>query len=308
MNLSADAFHGIFIPVITCFKGAAGEEGVDFEAQRRVLAFSLNEMHADGIVACATTGEATALTEEEYEAVAEFCLKETKKIKSNAPVLLGTSSTSPQATFEKNEFAKERGFDGVLLTHPPYIKPDQRGIKSFFETVCARTPELPVIIYNIWYRTGGKGISAETLISLADLPSIKGVKDAGVDIEHTEQVISATKNKDFAYLSGEDAAVFDTLVHGGDGTILASAHVTGKYVQEMRSLILGGKARDALGIYRKIKGITKHLFREPNPCPLKAALNELGLKVGEPRGPALLPVTQETRAIIREELKTIGLL
>lgn len=303
-----DIFGGIYVPTITCFEGEKGERGLDKNAQKRVIEYVINSQKVDGIVACATTGESTLLSEEEYKKTAELSLKIAKKIRHDIIVLLGTSSTNPQITLERNKFAHEMGFDGVLLTYPPYLKPDQRGIKNFFLEVAEKHPELAIVIYNIRYRTGGEGVSENTLVSLANTTNIVGVKDAGVTIEHTDNVIQRTQGKNFSYLTGEDLMLFDVLAHGGAGAIAATAHVVGKAMKQILEAMQAEKINDALSIHRKIKNIIKLLFSEANPTPIKAALNEIGLAVGNPRGPALLPALKTTQLAIRTELQKLGCL
>lgn len=306
MKNTTEKFKGIHVPIITCFKGPDGRGDIDKAAQKRVTEYVMNEQDCDGIIACATTGEASLLSDAEYKKAAKSILETAKSVRENTLVLLGTSHLDPKITQKRNRFAKEAGFDGVLLTHPPYMKPDQKGIEAFFEEIAKADRNLAIIVYNIWYRTGGKGIEAKTLIELAKISNIKGVKDAGVSIEHTDEVIRETANEDFAYLTGEDVAYFDTLTHGGHGAIAATAHIIGKEMKAMLALTQEEKIKDSLEIFRKIRNIIKLLFVEPNPAPLKAAFNELGLKVGEPRAPTILSANRGTKKLIKNELKKLG--
>jgi 4-hydroxy-tetrahydrodipicolinate synthase len=256
----------------------------------------------DGIIACATTVESTSLDDKEYYQLAELILSEARAINPKSIVMLGTTSLNPAITLERNRYAVDEGFDGILLTHPPYIKPDQRSILAFFEEVAAAQPGLPIFLYNIWYRTGGKGMDANTIIKLAEIPNIYGIKDCGVSLEHVDEVINNTDRQKFVYLSGEDSMLFDVLAHGGDGAIYATGHLFGKEMQALIALMKKGEITKALHIHRKLKPLIQALFSEPNPAPLKAALTLLGIPVGDPRSPAILPVTEKTKELLERQL------
>ena len=292
---SAQDFRGIHVPIISCFHGVDGRGAIDIEAQKRVLRYVIEVQQADGIIACATTGESGSLSEDEYYTLAELILTETRALNPNIPVMLGTTHINPRVVLARNHFAEATGFDAVLISHPPYMKPDQRGISAFFTELAAALPHLPIFIYNIWYRTGGKGISAETLIELAKIPNIYGVKDNGVSLEHIDAVIEQTTRAKFSYLSGDDLSLFDMLAHGGDGGILAAAHLVGREMKAMLAEINVGNLSAALNLHRKIKPIVTQLFAEPNPAPIKCMLNLMGFEVGEPRAPTILPVTEPTK-------------
>jgi len=301
---TAKNFQGIHIPVISCFQGIDGRGPIDSAAQKRVLRYVIEAQEADGIIACATTGEAGSLSENEYQELARLILTETRALNPDIPVILGTTHINPRVVIERHQFAAELGFDGALVSHPPYMKPDQRGIYAFFKELAAAIPTVPIFIYNIWYRTGGKGIDANTLIELAQIPGIYGVKDNGVSLEHIDAVIAATDRSNFVYLSGDDLYLFDMLAHGGDGGILAAAHVVGREMKAMRAAIKQGALTEALHLHRLIKPVVAGLFMEPNPAPLKYMLNLLGLEVGAPRAPTILTVTDAAMSALATLLQS----
>lgn len=262
----------------------------------------LNNQGVDGIVVCATTGESTLLRDDEYEKVASVTIEQVKKRAQETLTMLGTTSLDPQQTIARNQLVLELGFDAVLVSHPPYIKPDKKGIIAFFETIASASPNLPIFIYNIWYRTGGQGLDAQTIIELAKINNIYGIKDCGCSIEHTDTVLANTKREDFVYLSGEDLNLFDVLTHGGDGAIAFSAHIVGKEMKNMIDAVSAGNLALALAIHRKIKPLIQTLLLEPNPAPLKQCLTELGMNVGVPRAPTILPVEDHTKILIKRAL------
>jgi 4-hydroxy-tetrahydrodipicolinate synthase len=285
---------------VTCFQKNSCL--LDEQAQEKLIDYVLREQQVDGVVACATTGEFAALSDDEYQKTCAFILKRTREIKKDAIVMAGTTSMDPKITLARNHWAYEHGFDGVLTSYPPYVKPDQRGMLNYFETLAQATPKLPIFLYNIWYRTGGQGMNAQTIIQLAKIPNVYGIKDCGVGLEHLDEVIANTSRDEFLYLTGEDSLLFEALTHGGDGAIFASAHLLGKEMKQMMHCMQQKKLSAALAIHRKIKPLIQALFAEPNPAPLKFALNEIGINVGDPCGPAILAITEKTKALIKEAM------
>ncbi len=157
---------------------------------------------------------------------------------------------------------------------PYYNRPDQTGLYHHFKTI-AESTALDIIIYNIPYRTG-VNLANETLLGLAELDTIVAVKDSCGDMKQSLELIRQ-KPEGFSVLTGEDALFYTTLVNGGDGGILASAHLyTDDFILVFES-IQNNDHQKALAAWRKLEPVIPMLFAEPNPGPLKYCLKQLGL-------------------------------
>ncbi len=280
---------GIHCPIISCF--TEGENQTINEAdQRALIQYLFDKQDVDGLIACASTGEGVLLTDEEYWKVASLCLEECKKRKKRAA--LATTHFRHDITIKRNIEAKEKGFDAVLITPPPYVKPDQNGIKAYFKEISKKS-SIPIILYNVWYRTGGKPMDAKTIIELSRYDNIVGIKDCGVGTDHIDEVIEHTDRNTFAYLCGEDLMYFDYLAHGGDGAIAAPSHIVGKQMKDMLKAKDKGNIQESLLIFRKIKNLISLLFAEINPACFKAALASLGVCKSPTKFPVILPASSE---------------
>jgi 4-hydroxy-tetrahydrodipicolinate synthase len=269
---------------VTCFDN---HNQFDAAAQCKLIDYCYQQQNCDGITVCASTGEGLLLNEAEYWEVAKTCLDYSRKNYPNKLLILSTTHFDPMVTLEKNRRALHLGFDAVLVTYPPYVKPDQRGIKAYFRFLAEQTPTLPIIMYNIYYRTGGKGMDPQTLVDLAKIPNIVGVKDCGITTLVVDEVISGTAQDNFVYLCGEDDLYFDMLTHGARGTITASGQLLGASMKKMLEHMKRGEHQASLEIFRTIAPKIKLLFSEPNPAAIKAALTLAGITAGDPRLPLL---------------------
>lgn len=284
---TAQNFAGIHAAVVTCF-----DEHNRFNPteQCKLIDYCYEQQDCDGIAVCASTGEGLLLSEAEYWDVAQTCLAHSRKNYPNKVVILSTTHFDPMITLEKNKRALAMGFDAVLVTYPPYSKPDQHGIKAYFEFLAEALPSLPIILYNIYYRTGGKGMEPQTIIDLAKIKNIVGLKDCGVTKEAMDAVISGTKTNDFVYLCGEDDLYLEALSHGAHGAIAVMAHFFGKEMQAIKQHLAHKETEQALSIFEDTRPLIKLLFMEPNPAATKAALSLRNLQAGSPRLP-LLPAS-----------------
>ncbi|MFN2624943.1 MAG: 4-hydroxy-tetrahydrodipicolinate synthase, partial [Mycobacteriales bacterium] len=199
--------------------------------------------------------------------------------------------------------ARDAGANGLLLVTPYYSRPPQSGLLAHFRAI-AGAVDLPVILYDIPIRTSRK-IEHATLLKLAKVPNIIGVKDATSDIAGTAR-LAADKPDDFTIWAGNDADLLPILAVGGYGVISVASHLIGLRLQELVATYLKGDAEGAAAINREITPLIDALFITSNPIPLKAALEMVGLPAGEPRLP-LVPATDGERAQIRAVLQRVGL-
>jgi 4-hydroxy-tetrahydrodipicolinate synthase len=287
---------GLFAPNITPFSA----QSVDEPALRRVLDY-LIEGSASGLVPCGTTGESATLTHDEHRRVIEITIEHAA---GRVPVIAGTGSNSTAEAIELTKHAQNAGADAALLICPYYNRPTQDGLIAHFTHVAEAT-SLPLIMYNIPSRTGINMTAATTAV-LSRLPNIVGIKEASGDLHQVAAIIEQA-DPDFAVLSGDGNLTFLICCLGGAGAILADAHVLPGEWRRMVELIAAGNIADAREIHYRLLPITRALFLETNPAPVKAALELMGIAPADTRLP-LLPATDRCRAALREELGKLGLL
>lgn len=287
-------FRGIYVPLVTPFLNG----DVDWESLENLVEYYI-EKGVDGLVPCGTTGESPTLSEEEHIKVVDFVVK---KAAGRTKVIAGTGSNETKKAVEFTQEAEKSGADGALVVCPYYNKPTQEGIYVHFKKVAENT-SLPVIVYNIPGRTG-RNIEVDTLLKLAEINNIVGVKEASGDINQLMDTIKF-RPEGFSVLAGEDHLIYLNCALGGDGAIAASAHVLPEKFKEMCELAWQGKAMEAKEIHFQLLPLVRLFFVETNPCPVKTALKLMGLiKSDEVRLP-LVPTTEKLREKIRQELERL---
>jgi len=299
--MQIQSWAGCHIPVITPFKD---DLSIDEAGLRKLVNYYIEEVGCDGLVPCGTTGESPTLDNHEHTRVIEIVVDETK---GRVPVMAGTGSNSTREAIEMTKHAEDLGVSASLQVCPYYNRPTQDGLMKHFEAI-AKSTKLPLFIYNIPSRTA-RLIEAKTIIALSRIDNIIGMKDACGDLAITMEIIRATRvsPKKFYVLCGEDALTYPMLALGGDGGILAVAHVIGKEYRAMINLYHSGKASEALEIHFKMLPVVKALFIETNPVPVKEALTMMGLPAGKLRLP-LVPLRPENREALRNTLTQFGFL
>jgi 4-hydroxy-tetrahydrodipicolinate synthase len=293
------SWSGIHIPIITPFKD---DLSIDEDGLRRLVDYLIEEQKADSLVPCGTTGESPTLSHDEHRRVIDIVLK---AVAGRVPVIAGTGSNSTREAIAMTKHAEQAGAAASLQVCPYYNKPEQHGLIAHFEAIATST-SLPLILYNIPGRTG-RLIEVKTLLELAKIDNIVGVKDAAANINQTMALLAATRHmsKKFYVLCGEDALTYSSLCLGGDGAIAAVGHVIGKELHEMLQAFARGDYKAAQDIHFRTLDVVNALFIETNPVPVKAALEMMGQPAGKLRLP-LLPMRPETREVLRKTLQTLG--
>ena len=252
---------GIYLPVITPFH----EGEVDFESYVALLNY-YQKKETSGFIPLGTTGESPCIDEDEYERIIRITLE---TLNGKVPVFAGIGGNYTDHVIKKIKKFETSGINGILSVCPYYNRPDQNGLYRHFEKISQST-DLDIIIYNIPYRTG-VNMSNDTLLRLSEFKNIIGVKDSSGDIRQSLELISK-KPDGFSVLTGEDPLFFTTVANGGDGGVLASAHLyTDEFIKVFK-LLKNNDLHSALEIWRKIEPVIPLLFREPNPAPLKYCL------------------------------------
>lgn len=288
-------FPNIITAMITPFH----EDGsVNYEAF-----VNLAKKYADegaGILVAATTGEGAVMTEDEklklFKMTAD-ALKDKTLVMGN----VGTNNTAQSIALAKK--AEETGVDAILCIVPYYNKPNQEGCYAHFAAI-AKSTKLPIFIYNVPGRTGGK-IEPPTVCKLAhDFPNIIGLKDASGDLDYAGYV-AANAPEGFHLYSGDDNLTLPIVAVGGEGVVSVAAHVIGKEMDEMIQAHKDGDVQKAAKLHQKYLPFMKGIFCTVSPVPIKTMMNMLGYPAGPFRLP-LVDATPEVRAKCEQLLKDIG--
>lgn len=290
---------GCLIPVITPF-GRGGE--VDEAALRHIVDYLIEEQDADAIIPCGTTGESPTLDHREHLRVIEVVLEQ---VNGRVPVIAGTGSNSTAEAVEMTRQAEKMGVQGSLQVGPYYNRPSQEGIYRHFHEIASST-SLPLILYNIPARTG-RSIEPETVVRLAAIENIVGIKDASGSIQYASALIEALRREGrrlYVY-SGEDALTFFLLCLGGMGCVAAVGHVLGREFSRMCRLVWEGRLEEARDIHFQVLPMVEALFCEPNPAGFKQALKWMGLPAGTLRLP-LLEMSEKGKQRLREAMVALG--
>jgi len=264
---STDGTHaGLWLPLITPFRDGALDTG----SWRRVLKHYAQEP-LDGLILAGTTGESMTLDDAELETLVQIAAEE---VGGRLPLYLGLGGSDTRNQARHLTAIQSWPIDGYLIACPYYSRPSQDGLYHHFAALAAETDK-SILVYNIPYRTG-VNLSNETLLRLAELPAIQGVKDCCADAGQSTDLLRQ-RPAGFAVLTGEDAWYYSALTHGADGGILASAHVNTADFAAIRQAVLAGDHRAALQTWNELIGLVRLLFAEPNPAAIKHWLWRQGL-------------------------------
>ncbi|MGI5160156.1 4-hydroxy-tetrahydrodipicolinate synthase family protein [Microbispora sp. CA-102843] len=284
---------GIHVPLITPF----AEDGeIAFEAIEG-LAYSVLDDGASGIVALGTTAEVATLAEEERRAVIEICGRVCRE--RGATLTVGAGSSDTRSTAEALRALKGEA-DAALVTVPAFVRPSEAGVLAHFTALAEQTP-VPLVVYNIPYRTG-QSVGVATLRRLGELPMVAGVKHAvgGVDLDTV--ALLADPPEDFAVLAGDDPFLSALLALGASGGILASAHLcTGEFAELVQAW-RAGDVEHARALGHRLSLMSAAMFAEPNPTVLKGVLHAQGRI---PTASVRLPLVPASQASIEAALRML---
>ncbi|MBO4522850.1 MAG: 4-hydroxy-tetrahydrodipicolinate synthase [Methanomicrobium sp.] len=273
-------FEGVYPALITPFKDNS-QKDLDLDGLESNIEYLIS-CGVHGIVPCGSTGESATLTFEEHETVIE---KAVEVADGRVPVLAGTGSNNTVEAVRFTKAAKDIGADGVLVLSPYYNKPNRSGLVKHYNILADL--DIPVVVYNIPGRTG-QNLAADLIIELAQHPNIVAVKEASGNLEQMSRIIEGTRDLDFTLLSGDDGLTLPILALGGKGVISVTANVAPKLMVQLYDMFKAGDIEGARKMHYRLAPLSRALFIETNPIPVKAAC---GLK-GHAGGPVRLPLDE----------------
>jgi 4-hydroxy-tetrahydrodipicolinate synthase len=258
-----------------------------------------------GIVIVGTTGESPTVDFDEHCVLIRTAVEQAR---GRLPVIAGTGANATAEAIALTACAKEAGAHSGLSVVPYYNKPTQEGLYRHFRAI-AEAVDLPLIVYNVPSRTVAD-IANETVLRLAQVPGVTGIKDATADLGRGSELIRALRNErrqDFAVYSGDDIAALPLMLMGGQGVISVTANVAPRLVAEMCRAALAGDLETARARNDRLIPLHRRLFVEANPIPVKWALAQMGLIENELRLP-LVPLSSHHCEAVREALREAGCL
>ncbi|VVP66805.1 4-hydroxy-tetrahydrodipicolinate synthase [Pseudomonas fluorescens] len=265
------SFQGIWVPLVTPFHNGA----IDFVGLRRLVSHLL-EQGVDGLIVCGTTGEPAAMAKHEQLAVLDAVLEQVPAHR----VVMGLAGNNLSELLQFQGEILKRPLAGLLVPPPYYIRPSQAGLEAFFNTV-ADASSVPLILYDIPYRTG-VAFEQATLLDIVAHERIVAIKDCGGNLGNTLALLSSGQ---VDVLCGEDNQIFSALCLGATGAIAASAHVHPERFVTLYRQIRDNQLAAGRRTFFELLPLIQSLFIEPNPAPVKTALALEGLIGDELRAP-----------------------
>ena len=254
----------------------------------------------DGIVVVGTTGESPTVDFDEHKELIRIAVEHAH---GRIPVIAGTGGNSTSEAIELTESAKKAGATACLSVVPYYNKPTQDGLYRHFAKI-AEAVDMPMLLYNVPGRTGAD-LQNDTVVRLAQLPGIIGIKDATASVERGTDLIRRAP-RGFAIYSGEDSTALALMLLGGHGVISVTANVAPRLMHEMCARALAGDVKTSRELNLKLLPLHQRLFVEANPIPVKWALAEMGLIENGIRLP-MTPLAERFHEPVREALCDAGI-
>lgn len=288
-------FAGTGTALITPFKK---DGSIDEDALRRLVDFQESN-GVDVLLPCGSTGESATLAHDEHLKVFEIVRDQAKKAK----VLAGAGSNCTREAVILSKSAEDLGADGILSISPYYVKPTQEGIYRHYSAI-ADAVDIPMVIYNIPGRTGSN-ITPDTLMRLAEVDGITGVKEASGNVAQIQEIIMR-RPKGFEVLSGDDALTLALIGLGADGVISVASNCCPGMVSDLVRNARAGNMDTARAIQAKMLPLFTSLFVESNPIPIKYVMGNMGFGNGEPRLP-LTPLSENGKRKLDPVLEELGI-
>lgn len=253
-----------------------------------------------GIVPCGTTGESATLSIREHEEVIDIAVD-----CSDVPVIAGTGSNNTGEAVELTRYANDAGIDAALLITPYYNKPNDNGMLAHFKAI-SRKVDIPIILYNVPSRTS-VNLKPEIIAELAKESNIVGIKEASGNLEQVTRILELTQDEDFFVLSGDDALTLPIMAMGGTGVVSVVANIAPELTVSLVNAINSGKMDEARKLHLAMASLTRSMFLETNPIPVKKAVELIGLSAGHLRLP-LSPLSAENLETLKTAMNDLNLI
>lgn len=281
------------------------EDGsVDYAGLRKLIDWHIAE-GTDCIGVVGTTGESPTVTVEEHCEIIRVAVEQSANHGSKrVPIMAGCGANSTTEAIELARFAKSVGADCQLQVVPYYNKPTQEGQYQHFKHI-AEAVDLPIVLYNVPGRTVAD-MQHDTVLRLAQVPGIVGIKEATGNIERAQWLIQQAP-EGFAVYSGDDPTAIALMLCGGQGNVSVTANVAPRLMHELCVAAMTGQVTQANRIQKQLMPLHRQLFIEANPIPVKWALARLGRCGGTLRLP-MTPLLAQNEAAVEAALKSSGLL
>jgi 4-hydroxy-tetrahydrodipicolinate synthase len=277
------------------------EDGsIDYPHLRSLIDWHI-EQGTDCIGVVGTTGESPTVTVEEH---CEIIRVSVEQAKGRVPIMAGCGANSTAEAIELAKFAKNVGADCQLQVVPYYNKPTQEGQYLHFRAI-AEAVDLPMVLYNVPGRSVAD-MQHETVMRLAQIDGIMGIKEATGNIERAQWLIHEAP-KGFSVYSGDDGTAVALMLCGGQGNVSVTANVAPKLMHELCVAAIAGKAQEAMAIQRQLLNLHKHMFIEANPIPVKWAAARMGLCGPTMRLP-MTPLSSQLEPLLESALRKNGLI
>jgi 4-hydroxy-tetrahydrodipicolinate synthase len=283
---NATKISGVWLPIVTPFVDGA----VDMAGYERLLEHYVRA-GVSGIFPLGTTGESPTIDDDEAEAIVD---RTVSVVAGRVPVFVGVSGNATRKVVRTLRRLERYAFPGFVCVCPYYNRPGQDGLHEHFREVAAAT-DRSIVIYNIPYRTG-VNLANDTLLRLAELPNVVGVKDSSGNLAQSVDLLRR-RPEGFAVMTGEDALFYTMLAHGADGGILAASHLATERFVTVHDRMAANDHHAARAVWSELEPIVPLLFKEANPMPIKHCLSRQGLiKSAECR----LPLTRVSDGLAGE--------
>ena len=274
---------------------------VDYPTLRKLIDWHIAEQ-TDCICVVGTTGESPTVDVPEHCEIIRVAVEQAA---GRVPIMAGCGANSTKEAIELAQYAKDVGAQYQLQVVPYYNKPTQEGQYKHFKAIAEATGDLPMVLYNVPGRSVADMLH-DTVLRLAQVPGIIGIKEATGNIERAQWLIRDLP-KDFAVYSGDDPTAVALMLCGGHGNISVTANVAPRLMHELCVAALAGNVRRAMDIQFQLMPVHKNLFIEANPIPVKWAMARMGLCAGTMRLP-MTPLSQGHEATVEAALRASGLL
>ena len=274
---------------------------VDYAALRKLVDWHIQE-GSDCIGVVGTTGESPTVDVEEHREIIRVAVEQAN---GRVPIMAGCGANSTVEAIELARYAQKVGADCQLQVVPDYNKPTQEGQYQHFKAIAEATGDLPMVLYNVPGRTVADMLH-DTVLRLAEVPGIVGIKEATGNIERAQWLIREVP-RGFAVYSGDDPTAVALMLCGGQGNVSVTANVAPRLMHELCVAAMAGEAKRAMDIQNRLLPVHKQLFVEANPIPVKWAMARMGLMGGAMRLP-MTPLAKANEAVVEAALRASGLL